>query len=299
MADHHVPPSARRVQFEEPQGEACVARSGADSLCSRHSTPVRFRDAGSDRPVWSFAPKAEAADTCGVNPGSLFSPDLKVKCAGCDANTTSIAPKPGSRSSVCDNMNASLTKNSLCADPAPVADICDNRCFTPAARLDAELRDDFNPSRALSLDSKNSICRELNLTSECRSTSDGHTQSVAPKIKGKREMGGDNPIPANTRKAADGKSFPCANPGNPVFSCMEKIPTSPHSPTPFVKPQNPLYRTTSADYGSNEPTCDIAPSVFKPLSQSFSEVLCTTGMYRNRSLNTGLDKKRVHDLLQM
>ncbi|XP_059808441.1 uncharacterized protein LOC132382330 [Hypanus sabinus] len=272
MADYRVPPSARRVQFEEPQGEACVASSGADPL---PSTPVRLRDAG------SFAPEPE--DT-----RSLFSPDLKVKCAGCDANTTSVAPKPGSRSSLCDNVNASLVRNS-CVDPA---DICDNRCFT-------ELRDDFNPSRALSLDSKDSICCEINLTSECRSTSDGHTQSIAPKVEGKKEMRGDDPISTNTRKTADGKCSPCVNPGNPVFSCMEKIMTSPHPPTPFVKLQNPLYRTTSADYGSNNPTCDIAPSVYKPLSQSFSEVLCTTGMYRNRSLNTGLDKKRVHDLLQM
>ncbi|CAN9498698.1 unnamed protein product [Ophioblennius macclurei] len=89
---------------------------------------------------------------------------------------------------------------------------------------------------------------------------------------------------------------PCANPGNPVFSYMGKPRTAEEAPS-GAKPKsmNLLYRTTSSEYGRRPPTFQTAPSSFHPKSQKFSETLSKTGMYRDNSFNTALDRSRVYD----
>ncbi|XP_064607142.1 piercer of microtubule wall 1 protein-like isoform X2 [Liolophura sinensis] len=58
-------------------------------------------------------------------------------------------------------------------------------------------------------------------------------------------------------------------------------------------PQNPLYRTTNNSYGNRPPTVHTMPTSFHAKSQKFSKHLGTCGMYRNHSLNTGMDQSRV------
>ncbi|XP_017774913.1 PREDICTED: UPF0691 protein C9orf116 [Nicrophorus vespilloides] len=54
-------------------------------------------------------------------------------------------------------------------------------------------------------------------------------------------------------------------------------------------PQHPFYKTTSSDYGRYPPTVHTVPTCFHPNTQEFTTLLAKTGMYRNYSLNTGLD----------
>lgn len=87
---------------------------------------------------------------------------------------------------------------------------------------------------------------------------------------------------------------PCANPGNPVFSCMLKQGphSSPEDPA-LVRSQNLMYKTTSSDYGAQMPTFESSPCSYYPISQTFSQHLGMCGMYRDNSFNTSLD----HSLL--
>ncbi|CAO1430518.1 unnamed protein product [Diamesa hyperborea] len=54
--------------------------------------------------------------------------------------------------------------------------------------------------------------------------------------------------------------------------------------------RNPIYKTTSSDYGWYTPTPHTVASRYYPLNQTFSSHLANCGMYRNYSLNTTADK---------
>ncbi|RVE72338.1 hypothetical protein OJAV_G00060910 [Oryzias javanicus] len=93
---------------------------------------------------------------------------------------------------------------------------------------------------------------------------------------------------------ADGSSLQCSSPGNPVFSCLTaalkdlELKDAPN-------PMSVLYRTSSRAYGLLPPTVESAPCSHHPKAQKFSEHLSKTGMYRNNSFNTSLDRSRVFD----
>ncbi|XP_013791237.1 UPF0691 protein C9orf116-like isoform X2 [Limulus polyphemus] len=54
----------------------------------------------------------------------------------------------------------------------------------------------------------------------------------------------------------------------------------------YGKKQHPLFKTTSAEYGSRPPSVHTMPVCFYAKSNKFSEILSKCGMYRNYSLNT-------------
>ncbi|KAL9959959.1 hypothetical protein ACROYT_G033338 [Oculina patagonica] len=92
------------------------------------------------------------------------------------------------------------------------------------------------------------------------------------------------------------------NPGNPVFSCPTEVElntlTTVNQEEDWFegyssKKQNPMYMTSSMEYGSHRPTVHTMPTSFHAKSQTFTEHLGTCGMYRNQSLNTAMDKSIV------
>ncbi|XP_073710043.1 piercer of microtubule wall 2 protein-like [Misgurnus anguillicaudatus] len=88
---------------------------------------------------------------------------------------------------------------------------------------------------------------------------------------------------------------PCANPGNPVFSCMLKLESHTSSEDPaLTRSQKLMYKTTYSDYGARAPTFEFLPCSYHPISQTFSQHLGTCGMYRDNSFNTSLDHSRVY-----
>ncbi|XP_050342536.1 piercer of microtubule wall 1 protein isoform X1 [Nymphalis io] len=56
-----------------------------------------------------------------------------------------------------------------------------------------------------------------------------------------------------------------------------------------VSKQHPFYRTSASEYGWYPPGYYSVPSVFFPAGQTFTNRLAAAGMYRNYSLNTGMD----------
>ncbi|XP_059059043.1 piercer of microtubule wall 1 protein [Achroia grisella] len=56
-----------------------------------------------------------------------------------------------------------------------------------------------------------------------------------------------------------------------------------------VSKQHPFYRTSASVYGWYPPGIHSVPSVFFPAGQTFTNHLAAAGMYRNYSLNTGMD----------
>jgi len=96
------------------------------------------------------------------------------------------------------------------------------------------------------------------------------------------------------------------NPGNSVYSCanvgnidlsskyaevegnlQEVVKGYPESE------QHPMYRTSNQKYGGMGPCAQTTPQTFHGISSKFSEHLNQSGMYRNQSLNTSLDKGNV------
>ncbi|XP_043533434.1 uncharacterized protein LOC122541031 isoform X1 [Chiloscyllium plagiosum] len=285
MSCHPTRATARKVQFKDPNCDddptAPQAEPRDDNTNSSLAGKIHFEDSVCDNPKLPFS-KVEPTN-CEIDPNSSLVQKDQIEDSICKDFNQSFAPKVESKDIMCDDVDLAHAQKVQCD----------------------EVRDDFNPA-FVAKPCDDSVCDDVRLSfapkGECKnSVRDDRSQSLAPEIEHKKETSESSPIPATAAKAEDMEKpwSPCANPGNPVFSCMAKFPTAAYSPVPFVKPQNPLFRTTSASYGSNQPTCEIAPSVYKPLTQSFSAVLQTGGMYRNRSLNTGSDKRRVHDLLPL
>jgi len=112
----------------------------------------------------------------------------------------------------------------------------------------------------------------------------------------------DQVIDANAGGVPKGK---CYSQGNPVFSCVVEVPSAvQEQPTGngadwfqgySEKPESPMYRKTSSDYGRRKPTVHTMPTCFHAKSQQFSEDLGKCGMYRNHSLNCDMDKSIVPD----
>lgn len=59
------------------------------------------------------------------------------------------------------------------------------------------------------------------------------------------------------------------------------------------KDKHPAFRTSNSDYGLLPPNAHTVPQTYFPRSNEFSTVLAKCGMYRNYSLNTGVDKSNV------
>ncbi|XP_026693849.2 piercer of microtubule wall 2 protein-like [Ciona intestinalis] len=99
----------------------------------------------------------------------------------------------------------------------------------------------------------------------------------------------------------ESKTTECANPGNPLFSCMAKVEVvkDEMKRNQCFQTHHPLYQTSAGTYGELPPSAQTAPSTFHGKSQRFSQHLGKCGMYRNHSLNTALDKSKVYDFPQM
>ncbi|XP_009992724.1 PREDICTED: uncharacterized protein C15orf65 homolog [Chaetura pelagica] len=86
----------------------------------------------------------------------------------------------------------------------------------------------------------------------------------------------------------------CANPGNPVFSCMLD-PKTLMTNGSVTKPQVLLFKTTSSEYGAIPAVSQMVPCTYHPVSHTFSKLLLTCGLFENNSLNTAIDRNRVCD----
>ncbi|KAG9489384.1 hypothetical protein GDO78_005393 [Eleutherodactylus coqui] len=104
--------------------------------------------------------------------------------------------------------------------------------------------------------------------------------------------------PAPETEKQQNTESPCMMLGNPVFSCTMN-PRISTSNVFQARQESILFRTTSSQYGALRPSYEMAPCVYHPVSQQFSEHLGICGMYRNHSLNTVVDKNRVSDCMNL
>ncbi|XP_010139937.1 PREDICTED: uncharacterized protein C15orf65 homolog [Buceros rhinoceros silvestris] len=102
------------------------------------------------------------------------------------------------------------------------------------------------------------------------------------------------PSSPNTEQNQAPHLTPCANPGNPVFSCMLD-PKTLMTNGSLRKPQVLLFRTTSSDYGAIPPNAQLAPCTYHPVDHTFSKHLLPCGPFQDSGLNTALDRSRVCD----
>ncbi|XP_035755435.1 uncharacterized protein C15orf65 homolog [Egretta garzetta] len=86
----------------------------------------------------------------------------------------------------------------------------------------------------------------------------------------------------------------CANPGNPVFSCMLDSKTIMTNGC-LTKPHVLLFKTTSSEYGAIPPTPEMVPCTYHPVDRTFSKHLLICGSFQNSYLNTAIDRSRVYD----
>uniref|UniRef100_A0A670KG99 Uncharacterized protein n=1 Tax=Podarcis muralis TaxID=64176 RepID=A0A670KG99_PODMU len=105
--------------------------------------------------------------------------------------------------------------------------------------------------------------------------------------------GGDPDAESTKGNTSSVQWRPCANPGNPVFSCMLEAKTLTSSNF-LTKPQLLLYKT-SGEYGAIPPTTQMVPCKFCPKDNTFTNHLFTCGMTRFNGINTGTDKNKVCD----
>ncbi|KAK5673194.1 hypothetical protein BDV3_005420 [Batrachochytrium dendrobatidis] len=73
-----------------------------------------------------------------------------------------------------------------------------------------------------------------------------------------------------------------------VYATMGPLPQRFEEPDTWnykIKKQNPLYTTTTNQYGQQHPTIHDMPTVFRGQTSKFSEHLNISGPYRNFSLN--------------
>lgn len=99
------------------------------------------------------------------------------------------------------------------------------------------------------------------------------------------------PIPS-AEKAVQWR--PCANPGNPVFSCMLE-PAFLTTSNFLTKPKPLLFKTTSSDYGAIPPTSQMVPCYYFPKNNAFTTHLFHCGLTQNNCLNTGIDRDSMYD----
>ncbi|XP_031623237.1 UPF0691 protein C9orf116 homolog [Contarinia nasturtii] len=59
------------------------------------------------------------------------------------------------------------------------------------------------------------------------------------------------------------------------------------------KTYHPVFQTTNSEYGWIPPNPHTVPHSYYPRSNEFSKLLAKSGMYRNYSLNTMIDRSRV------
>ena len=99
---------------------------------------------------------------------------------------------------------------------------------------------------------------------------------------------------------------PVNNPGNSVYTCTNIDPPNLQNDLNTVEGnlsdvikgyptelQHPLFRTSNNTYGSIGPILRLLPSTYHGRSAKFSTHLNRSGMYRNKSFNTELDKSNV------
>ncbi|XP_074863261.1 piercer of microtubule wall 2 protein [Carettochelys insculpta] len=90
----------------------------------------------------------------------------------------------------------------------------------------------------------------------------------------------------------------CANPGNPVFSCMLDLKTLTTNNF-LTNPQLLLFKTTSSDYGAIPPTSQMVPCTYRPRDETFTKHLLICGIPQHNYINTAIDRSRVYDYPNM
>lgn len=94
------------------------------------------------------------------------------------------------------------------------------------------------------------------------------------------------------------------NYGNAVFTCTDEdadkyskkidLPAAATWLRGYVhKREHPFYKTTNMDYGSKPPSVHTVPVTYFPVETKFTEHLLKCGMYRNRTLNTAMDRSKA------
>ncbi|XP_061856231.1 piercer of microtubule wall 2 protein [Colius striatus] len=113
-------------------------------------------------------------------------------------------------------------------------------------------------------------------------------------LQGKKMTSARNLSSPNTEQNQSPHMPFCANPGNPVFSCMldTKMLLTNGS---LAKPQHLLFKTTSSEYGAIPPVSQMVPCTYHPVDQTFSKHLLACGPFGGGYLNTAIDRSRVYD----